>query len=118
MRTYIRYQFEDGDMPSPKDVREAFNLLMEFTPALRDKESPIAKAFHNMVDGRDFTREHFITLKRYAMAVVRSAEEKYNNAEWREAPWREAVLQNCAMLRGLITGMENIMNEALMGKLH
>lgn len=112
MKAITHYQFEDGDVPSAKQLREAFNLLYEFTPVLRDPESPITKAFHSVVDQRSFTREHFLLLKDYGLMVAKAAEEKYQIPEWLEAPWRDAILQNCALLRSVMIGLQNSITDS------
>lgn len=111
MRRVIHYNFEDSDCPSPKDIREAFNLLYSFCPALVEETHPVCKAYHCVVDNKEFTRDKFIVLYDYAMLVARTAEEKYSEAPWNQAPWRPAVLGSAANLRGAMEGLRHLLQD-------
>lgn len=112
MKVLKIYRFEDGDSPSPKEITESFNLLYEFCPELRSDENPIAKAFHAVTCNREFSREQWQKLNDYGLEVARSAEERYTLPAWKSAPWREAIMQNAARLRGCLVGLENLLFQA------
>lgn len=108
MKRITFYRFEDGDVPSPKQIDEAFNLLYEFAPALRAVDHPVHKAFNKVVANKEFTRADAVVLVDYGYLVARSARERYSLPKWDTAPWRDAILQACDNLNAVVVGLENL----------
>lgn len=113
MKAVIVFKFEDGDVPSPRDIDESFNLVFEFATRLREPESQTYKAFHRVVDNREFNRADLALLANYASTVAQAAEEKYRLPDWMSAPWRDAIMQNAARLRGVAEGLKNLVERSL-----
>lgn len=110
MRKITVYKIDDGDIPSPMMIESSFNLLYEFADRLRDRETLTYKAFHRVVDNREFTEADLDLLENYARAVIRAAEEKYSKDPFISAPWRDAILQNTARLCGVMAQLRDAMN--------
>lgn len=84
---------EDDDVPSPKHIRESFSRLGEMANALWIEDSPIRKAFHRIVDNKEFVFEDVETLVDYGKKVAAQALDKYRVGEMAGAPWAESVTQ-------------------------
>lgn len=112
MYQVLMYHLEDGDIPSRKQLRESFNLVAEFSSELREKDNPIAAAFHSVVDNNEFSFADASILADYAVKVIKRIENKYEPGQpMAMAPWRESVLQNANRLRQVIGGLLHLMKK-------
>lgn len=105
MKLKITYCIDSGDHCSPRLIRESFNLLFEFAGRLNEPESATYKAFHSIVDNREFTREQAQLVANYAEEVAKRAEEKYSKPPFDSAPWQGAIFQNCRRLRNVMADL-------------
>lgn len=102
MNCSIIYKMDDGDIPSPKQIVEAFNLLCEFCPELRTEGSDQLKAFNRVLSNREFDWDDAHMLLGYGQAVAKCAQERYTLPQWQSAPWRDSIMQSAANLFSVI----------------
>lgn len=113
MYSYRSYRFEDGDVPSPKDILESFNLVAEFAPELREEDSAGRRAYNRIVKNQEFTAADVNVLADYALKICKRINQKYGaSGEFKEAPWAESILLARSRLQGVIIGLQNLTERA------
>lgn len=116
MYVVLTYQFEDGDVPSPKDIEESFNLVAEFAAELHRKpeeQSPERRAFNRIVkSGSAFKFSDANIVADYAVKVCKRIDQKYGaDGPLAKAPWKESVLQNRRQLQAVMVGLLNLIRQ-------